>query len=174
MHYIVVTLFIAGIMPSAGLRYRSQIGRRVARRYDTRETFPSTLRDLFPRCCLAVCEGRVRERGEREVERERQSRMEKPRLIAYRPFVSKVGLARPQFLRGRFVPRRTGISWTRIAALSKDLCVIIAARRDAARLWGMTVKISTSSRDFSEILFAGMVANRQMSATHYNYRWLDM
>lgn len=29
MHYIVAALFIAGVMPPAGLRYRSQIGRRV-------------------------------------------------------------------------------------------------------------------------------------------------
>jgi len=61
---------------------------------------------------------------------------EKQRLIAYRPFVSKLEPRKAQFLRGRFVPRHDrNIASADRCSLSKDLRVIIAgaARRGAAR-----------------------------------------
>lgn len=65
---------------------------------------------FFPVADARAAQGERESARERERRKERGSGVEKPRLIAYRPFVSKVGLARPQFLRGRFVPRQTGIS----------------------------------------------------------------
>ena len=94
-----------------GLRYRSQIGRCI------RTAIP---REIFhPPCGAAfffVCRGpprlvvsrrpRVTERWTRKRERGEREGEAKPRLIAYRPFVSKVLPAvRPSFLRGQFVPR---------------------------------------------------------------------
>lgn len=66
---------------------------------------------FFHVAAARIAKGEQENERASEEERERHKPgVEKPRLIAYRPFVSKVGLARPQFLRGRFVPRRTGIS----------------------------------------------------------------
>lgn len=111
MHYIVVPgVIYCGVMPPAGLRYRSQIGRRVpARRYDARETFHPFYTTFFLAVAVAAARAakRERKREKRREERDRQrarAREEKLRLIAYRPFVSKVELpCKAQFLRGRFV-----------------------------------------------------------------------
>lgn len=78
MHYIVVAvIYCRRNATGAELRYRSQIGRRVVVRTairHLRETFPSVLRDLFPRCRRA--EFARMEIGENEEERERGRRRE--------------------------------------------------------------------------------------------------
>lgn len=164
MHYIVA-------VGAAGRRYllrRNATGRvKISlsnwtacpgRRYDVRGTFHPFYTTFF-----LVLSPRSAREPRRENERgggggKRGERAEKPRLIAYRPFVSKVELARPSFYEeaGLFLAGQEYRERGSPAALclslegpARNYC-----RRGAMLpgLRGMMVKMSTSSRHFSKIL----------------------
>lgn len=155
-----------GVMPPAGLRYRSQIGRRVPDGDTTSERlficFTRPFSSLLPRPARTSGKEREVTNGEAEIN-----------------CLSAVCLeswaCKAQFLRGRFVSRRTGISCARIAgSLAKDLRVIIAGTAQCCRAPGNDGKnVYFISRFFQDTVVR-MVVNQQMSATLYNYRWLDI
>jgi len=170
MHYIVAVLFIAGVMPPAGLRYRSQIGRRVVVRMAIRRPRDFSVRDLFLRCRRAGREGRTKERERvREEERERQWSGE-----------AEINCLSAVCLESRV--RKAPVS-TRPVCPSSDRNIVSTDRRSlegfARNYCGAARHCQTLRNDDKNIYFisrffrntvAGMVANRQMSATHYNYR----
>jgi len=171
MHYIVVALFIADVMPSAGLRYRSQIGWRVI--VHTAIRYPrdfSVLRDLFPHCRRPGCKGRARERTKMN-EKEREEG---------RSRVAEINCLSAVCLESR--TRKAPVS-TQPVCPSSDSNIVSADRRSLegpARNYCATLPSSEKRVKIYFILWffrdtvEGMVANRQMSATYYNYRWLDV
>ena len=87
---------------------------------DTARNFSSTSHVLFLRCRNVLVVGEHEGNEERE-----KGQVAKPRLIAYRPLVSKVHRGKAQFPTRPVCSSLTGISRTRIAAPSKDLHLII-------------------------------------------------
>lgn len=88
---------------------------------DTARNFSSTSHVLFLRCRNVLVVGEHEGNEERE-----KGQVAKPRLIAYRPLVSKVHRGKAQFPTRPVCSSLTAISRTRIAAPSKDLHLIIA------------------------------------------------